>query len=99
MYSAVLFDSLKCETLAKSTHDKPLHPAVLLAATGAVHSRLFGSDMLRKVFKNEEEKIPIARPWFLVASPPSAEVDLVKRCCYFSLFQTFIISMLWPQQS
>lgn len=42
VYQAVLFGSLKCETLAKSTHDKPLHPAVLLATTGSVHSRLLG---------------------------------------------------------
>lgn len=77
----------------ESTLDKPLHPAVILATIVTLHSRLL--DMLKKVFKNEEKKIPIVRLCFQVTSLPSAERDLLKRCYYFSLIiHAFIISML-----
>lgn len=54
--------------------------------------------MRGKVFKNEEKKIPLARLSFLLASTPSAELDLCELCYCFSVSQAPIISMLWQQQ-
>lgn len=62
---------LKCDPPGKWVHDKPLHPAVLPAAIATA-----GSDVLRKLFKDEEEKSPVARLCFRVTF---AELDLSTR--------------------
>lgn len=45
--------------------------------------------MRGKVFKDEEEKIPVARSWFVFASE-----RLSRRGC-FSPFRGFTVSILW----
>lgn len=58
----------------------------------------FGLDMLRKVFKNEEKKIHVAHLCFLLSPLSSFHLDLLKRY-YFTIFQAFIICMVWRQES
>lgn len=86
----------KYETFeVKSTHDKPLHPAVLPSAAVIPPNTPILLDMRGKVFKNEEEKIPVARSCFVFAST----LEPLNWSYCFSLFQAFTISILWRQQS
>lgn len=82
----------KYETFeVKSSRDKPLHPAVLPPATVIPPLHAFPPlDMRGKVFKDEEEKIPVARSWFVFASTLER---LSRRGC-FSPFPGFTISIL-----
>lgn len=69
------FPSLKCEILTAEVGTAVSSCSVL--ATPFTDTLFFcGLDMLRQLFKNEEEKIPVARSCFVVTSAPCAEPDL-----------------------